>query len=332
MNNLVDFYSHYLNPILSLKPRFFLRDGIFSPIQRYNITKTDDTHSYSIIGSRSYAFYKLFFPDDDIHLIPPTDSINPLLPEGLINLIENNILYDISLLKRDLFSQESHAPILGDHSDIWISNRASVGKFVSFDTVNGPIVIDDDASISDFTSLYGPIYIGKNTKINRAFIRSSIIGENCTISGEVNSCIIGDFTNKAHEGFLGHSLIGDWVNLGALTTTSNLKNNYGEVSLYYGDTETHKTNTIKFGSIIGDFTKTGIGTMLNTGSILDVATVLFEGRAFQKYYPPFFWGGASPEKYKLEKFMHDIHFIMSRKNKKIPSSVSFLIEDLYTKV
>ena len=142
----------------------------------------------------------------------------------------------------------------------------------------------------------------------------------------IESSFFSDFSNKHHEGFVGHSRVGSWTNLGALTTTSDLKNNYGTVRLSFKN-ESVSTETVKFGSIIGDYVKTGIGTMLNTGAILDAGAMLFEGRPAMKYYPPFFWGGAEVQRYKWEKFMADIAVVMKRRNKE-PDE--FIRENLFS--
>ena len=126
-------------------------------------------------------------------------------------------------------------------------------------------MIDDGALIEPFSFIMGPTYIGKNTKINGARIYSKTsIGNNCIIGGEIEGSIIHEYTNKAHLGYIGHSIIGSWVNIGALTTNSNLKNTYGKIKINIGRKKI-LTNEIKYGCMIGDNVKTSIGSLIFTG-------------------------------------------------------------------
>lgn len=199
---------------------------------------------------------------------------------------------------------------------------ASLSRFAVFDTTKGTIVIDANVRISAFSLIQGPAYIGKDSQLDRCNFSNSICGENCRLGGEIADSIIGNFSNKHHEGFLGHSLVGDWVNLGALTTTSDLKNNYGEVRLHFGS-EAFNTGTIKFGSIIGDYVKTAIGTMLGTGTVVDFGTNLFGAHSFSGYIPPFQWG--KEQVYEREKFLTDAERMMQRRGKSIPGSLAHKI-------
>jgi glucose-1-phosphate thymidylyltransferase len=195
---------------------------------------------------------------------------------------------------------------------VFIHNEAIISDFVEINAEDGPVVIDKGTKVSSFSILKGPLYIGKNSVLDKVMISNSIAGNNCRLGGEISDSIIGDYTNKHHEGFLGHSLVGDWVNLGALTTTSDLKNNYGFIHLEFQDKK-FATDSIKFGSIIGDCVKTGIGTLLNTGTVIDVGGLIFDGFPRQKYYPPFFWGGIPKQKYELGRFLSDMEIIMARR-------------------
>jgi hypothetical protein len=147
-------------------------------------------------------------------------------------------------------------------------------------------------------------------------------GNDCRLGGEIADSIIGDFTNKHHEGFLGHSLVGDWVNLGALTTTSDLKNNYGEVRLTFKD-QKYPTGTIKFGSIIGDYAKTAIGTMLGTGTIIDLGANLFGLSHRSGYFRPFLWG--ETKIYDRSKFIDDAARMMQRRGQVVTPELEKLL-------
>jgi hypothetical protein len=133
-------------------------------------------------------------------------------------------------------------------------------------------------------------------------IRHSVIGPQCRVRGEVTDSIFLGYANKAHDGFLGHSVLGYWVNLGALTTTSNLKNTYGEVALEVAGSRI-PTGRQFVGTLFGDHVKTAIGTMLGTGTVVSVGANLFGSEAVPKYVPPFAWGTALQERMDEASFL-----------------------------
>ena len=141
---------------------------------------------------------------------------------------------------------------------------------VHFNESSGPVVLSKDVQIEPFCYLKGPLFIGENSTIkSNSKISNSVIGPYCKIGGEVSGTIIQGFTNKSHYGFLGNSFVGEWVNLGAGTTNSNLKNNYKNVSMIINN-QLINSNKLFLGSFIGDHTKTAIGTMLNTGTKIGI--------------------------------------------------------------
>ena len=145
-----------------------------------------------------------------------------------------------------------------------IGKKVNIGKYVSINEKSGIVSIDDQVEIEDFSIIEGPCYIGKNTKIRSAKIRrGTSIGKNCTVGGEIENSIIHEYSNKAHDGYIGNSIIGSWVNMGASTTNSNLKNTYGEIKVKIGN-KTINTHTQKYGMILADGVKTSIGTMINS--------------------------------------------------------------------
>lgn len=148
----------------------------------------------------------------------------------------------------------------------------------------------------------GPIYIGKNTIVRpQSYLKGPLsIGPECRIGGEVVHSIIHGYSNKAHYGFIGHSYIGEWVNLGAGTTNSNLKNNYSAVKVLVGGKEVD-TGQQFMGCFIGDYAKTGIGTLIATGAVIGVGANVFGGGVTPKFVPSFSWGAEG--KYDWDKFI-----------------------------
>ena len=175
----------------------------------------------------------------------------------------------------------------------------------------------------------GPVYIGENTTILGGNIKSSSIGKNCKIYGEVSDSIFQGYSNKAHHGFIGHSYIGEWVNLGAGTTTSNLKINYDNVKLKKGN-QLIQTQSMFLGSIIGDYAKTAIGVQLNTGTIIHTGSVLLESYQNIKEIPSFSWGNPKNNKtVDIEKFIRTTQNMYHRRNKKLDDRQIELLNFLY---
>jgi UDP-N-acetylglucosamine diphosphorylase/glucosamine-1-phosphate N-acetyltransferase len=181
--------------------------------------------------------------------------------------------------------------IRGSKDGVFIAPGALVHPMVVIDASNGPVYIDRDAEIHPFSRIEGPCYIGPKCILLGAKCREgNSIGPVCRIGGEVEESIIQGYSNKYHDGFLGHAYVGEWVNLGALTTNSDLKNDYSSVSVVLDGRTPIDTGSTKVGSIIGDHTKTSIGTLLNTGSYVGaMALLVATGKPLPKYIPSFAW-------------------------------------------
>lgn len=159
---------------------------------------------------------------------------------------------------------------------VFTGEGVTIAKNAVFHTDEGPIVLEDGVKVMDFTYLCGPIYIGpKSRVIERSSVKDfASIGHTCKIGGEVEACVIESYTNKQHHGFLGHAYVGSWVNLGAGTSNSDLKNTYGKVRIVHRG---HRMDTDMqfFGCIIGDFSKSAINTSIFTGKIIGVNSMLY---------------------------------------------------------
>ncbi|MDR0521576.1 MAG: hypothetical protein LBH00_06960 [Planctomycetaceae bacterium] len=144
------------------------------------------------------------------------------------------------------------------------------------DSTNGPIVFEPGVSIGPFCYFKGPVYVRKNAKIiEYSALKDAVsLGSTVKVGGEVEASVIEAYTNKQHHGFLGHSYLGSWINLGAGTSNSDLKNTYGEVTMEYGGT-TVKTGMQFVGSFIGDYVKTAINTSIFTGKTIGACSMLY---------------------------------------------------------
>jgi UDP-N-acetylglucosamine diphosphorylase / glucose-1-phosphate thymidylyltransferase / UDP-N-acetylgalactosamine diphosphorylase / glucosamine-1-phosphate N-acetyltransferase / galactosamine-1-phosphate N-acetyltransferase len=194
-----------------------------------------------------------------------------------------------------------------------VSLGANVEPGVVFDCRNGAVVLDQGAEVRSGTRLEGPVYVGPGTKILGGFIRASVLGSECRVRGEIAASVFLGFANKSHDGFVGHSVIGPWVNLGAGTTTSNLKNTYGQVHLEV-DGQRIDTGRLNVGSLIGDHAKTAIGTMLATGTVVSAGANVFGTPMPPKYVPPFAWGCSGSERMTEDGFLRIAERVMSRRN------------------
>lgn len=195
-------------------------------------------------------------------------------------------------------SLDPRVAIVGPEDQVFIHPTAKLDPFVVIDVSAGPVWIDAQVRVQAFTRIEGPAYIGPGTQLFRANIREGCsFGPTCRLGGEVEESIVHGFANKYHDGFLGHSYVCPWVNLGALSTNSDLKNDYSDVSVPLTGVGI-RTGSTKVGCFIGDHTKTAIGSLFNTGTSIGVMSlVLPGGRLLPKHIPPFsrIWNGVLEE-------------------------------------
>jgi UDP-N-acetylglucosamine diphosphorylase/glucosamine-1-phosphate N-acetyltransferase len=178
--------------------------------------------------------------------------------------------------------------VLGDPSLV-LAAEAAVEPGVVFDVRQGPVFLSPGVEVRSTARLAGPLAVARDARLVGGEISASAIGPRCVVRGEVTGTVFLGYANKAHDGFLGSSVVGRWANLGAGTITSNLKNTYGPVRLTLGATR-FETGLTFLGSLIGDHVKTAIGTMLPTGCVIGVGANLFGSRRPPSQVPPFAWG------------------------------------------
>jgi len=219
---------------------------------------------------------------------------------------------DVTTLAAGTEDPPSHVAVLGAHG-AHVERGAYFEPYVLIDTTDGPVLVRRGARIAAFTRLVGPCVIGEDVQVLGGKIKGCSIGEQSRVNGELSGTIFTGHANKAHDGFVGNSVLGRWVNLGAGTITSNLKNSYGEVSLWTPDGVT-KTGETFLGSFIGDHAKLGIGTRLTTGCVIGAGANVFGTAMPPKFVPPFAWGDVPPfEEFSLDKFIEIAARVMSRR-------------------
>jgi UDP-N-acetylglucosamine diphosphorylase / glucose-1-phosphate thymidylyltransferase / UDP-N-acetylgalactosamine diphosphorylase / glucosamine-1-phosphate N-acetyltransferase / galactosamine-1-phosphate N-acetyltransferase len=216
-----------------------------------------------------------------------------------------------------------------NEADIFIGEGVKI-NYCILNASTGPIYIDNGAEIMEGGMIRGPFYLGKNSvvKMGSKIYGATTIGPNCVVSGEIKNSILFSNTNKAHDGYLGDSVIGEWCNLGAGTSNSNVKNTGGNV----GYTLEKDTQAIfagnKAGLLMGDFSRAAINTAFNTGTVVGVCCNIFGEIMPPKFSENFAWG---TEKYILDKAIQDVDNWMKFKNQKIDKHTVQLLTTLYGK-
>jgi UDP-N-acetylglucosamine diphosphorylase/glucosamine-1-phosphate N-acetyltransferase len=208
--------------------------------------------------------------------------------------------------------------LVGPADQLMIDPTATVEPLVVADTRGGPVVIERDTTVAAFSRLEGPCFIGPRTQVQGAKVRAgTTLGPDCRIGGEVEASIVQGHTNKYHDGFLGHAYVGEWVNLGAGTQNSDLRNDYGEVRMTVNG-RLVATGRTKVGCYLGDHTKAGLSTLLNTGTNAGIfASLLPTGGLLPKFVPSFagVWNGVLVENADLPALMRTAATVQARRGK-----------------
>ena len=213
---------------------------------------------------------------------------------------------------------------------IHIAENVRIKPGAVLDASDGPILIERGALIEPNAVIQGPAIVGCDSIVRPGAVlrEASTIGPVCKVGGEIEASIFQGYSNKQHDGFLGHSFIGEWVNFGADTVTSDLKNTYGTIRVKLNGVGVESGQHF-IGSTIGDHAKTGIGTILPTGCVIGVAANVFTQVAVPKFVPSFAWlAGGAMEHYRLEKAIAIARTVMGRRNKHLTDAERELLEHI----
>lgn len=262
----------------------------------------------------------------------PVDLLNGV--EDLFLLTGAEITHDFNLLVQGVQSSSISVTnqLLG--TDLYVADRVSM-ECATLNTLQGPIYIDEDVTIMEGAHLRGPLYLGKGSvvKMGATIYGNVSIGKHSVVGGEIGNSVIGDFSAKGHHGYLGCSVIGDWCNLGAGTSNSNLKNNLKTVSIYdYALDGVRDTGLLKCGAFIGDYTRLGINSALNTGTVIGIASMLADTSFYAKFVPSFAWvfdGGA--QTYEFDKFMAYLETLYASKGEELTEQIKNKLNQLNKK-
>ncbi|MFA7420330.1 MAG: GlmU family protein [Melioribacteraceae bacterium] len=242
-----------------------------------------------------------------------------------IRIDYNAIVKEVGLLKKYSFVEYTNK------KEIFIAKEAKIDPFVHLDATYGPIYIGKNVHVNSHSLIQGPVFIGEGStiKAHAAIYHDTSIGEYCKVGGEVEASIVHSFSNKQHDGFLGHAYLGSWVNLGASTNNSDLKNNYGNISvLIKGKNVDTKSQFV--GLIMGDHSKTAINTMFNTGTIVGISCNVFGAGFPPRYIPSFSWGGSDfLRNYDIEKCIEVAKMVLPRRKQQLTQADEELLRVVY---
>ena len=284
--------------------------------------------------------------DDETPLSEFTNRVKSAIQVTLdIPALHFNYLWDTIFAQHEVLLQDAdafisnrggiiHQSVIYDTvENVFIHETAKISAGVILDASKGPIIIDENVVVDIGALVQGPVYIGKNSKINPgAKLRGNIaIGMTCKVGGEVEDVIIHAYSNKQHDGFLGHSYIGEWVNLGANTNNSDLKNNYSTIRINLSKELEINTMQQFLGVLIGDYSKSGISTMFNSGTVVGLGANVF-GSDFQpKFIESFSWGGGENQT-DFDKFIETCVRVKSRRNMVLTNAELKFLKNLYSQL
>ncbi|MEM1062690.1 MAG: putative sugar nucleotidyl transferase, partial [Planctomycetota bacterium] len=272
-----------LGPLASTRPTFAIRCGLYTPLERY-LASPD----FEVVGLRVRPeladVTRELAPDipvnaaavsADKEIDGRTIDLGPLggglhILERPWQVVDRNgdaVAADIQGGQFPRAELPTHVTSVGPAEDLFLDPAATVNPFVVFDTTGGPIYVGPDAVIDSFSKIEGPAAICEGARILSARIRGgTTVGPHCRVGGEIEASVFQGYSNKYHDGFLGHAFVGEWVNIGAATNNSDLRNDYGDVHvpMAAGDrVEKIATGSKKAGVYLGDHVKTAIGSLFN---------------------------------------------------------------------
>jgi len=239
----------------------------------------------------------------------------------------NEVFYD----KDNYFETELGTTVINPYN-VWIGEGAVIKPGVVIDATEGPIVLDENVTVMANAVIMGPVYIGKGStiKVGAKIYEGTSIGPVCKIGGEVEETIFQGYSNKQHDGFLGHSYLGEWINLGADTNNSDLRNDYEPVSLYFYPRQKKVDTGCQFvGVVIGDHSKTGINCTINTGTVIGVGCNVVGSDLIMNHVSSFSWGFMKTlVEHEFEKFCKTAEAVKGRRKLEFSQAE----KNLYSKI
>lgn len=242
------------------------------------------------------------------------------------------IRQDFRLLTAGRFSQQVPQTVRVTTPDQVFVEEGAKLEHCYINASDGPVYIGKNAIVMDGAMLRGPVSIGENAvvKMGAAIYGASTIGPYCIAGGEIKNSILFAYSNKAHHGYLGDAVIGEWCNLGAGTSCSNLKNTGGKIKVWDMHRNAFKTAGNKCGLLMGDYSKSAINTSFNSGTVTGICANIFDSALLTpKFIASFSWGIHTGQQYLLEKAISEIETWMKFKNRSLQEEQKIILEKLY---
>lgn len=326
-----------LYPLTLIRRTEELFSGAFTNVERWKAAaehfSLSDLHEIPSHIVPIFSFWKSYLEEGlNKTLAKNKDYITIKHKWDFIQQNQNIIKADIQLrvLNNKFQNIPDHITVTGLKDQVYLEEGATLEQ-ASLNTTQGPIYIGENSLIMDGARLRGPLYIGKNcvVKMNATIYGGTSIRDKVIIGGEVKNSIINSYSNKAHDGYLGDSIIGEWCNLGAGTTVSNLKNNASEVGVWNMFQKKVEYAGNKCGTFMGDFSRTGINTSLDTGTVIGICSNIIpkHGRP-PKFIPNFSWLNDELQSYNLDKAFVDIQNWMNFKNEELTTEMKFILTSI----
>lgn len=299
--------------------------------------QNDDTVIAACVdGQTSEQWIKDGAPDfSNLFVLETSDFLSVKNLWDLFQLNGQQIVRDLELMR---IQSNKNRKALQDIAvekpeNVYVQEGATIESGCVLNATKGPIFIGKDATIMAGSYIRGPVAIceGATIKMGAKIYEDTTLGPVCKVGGEVNNCIFHSYSNKAHDGFMGNSLIGQWCNIGADTNTSNLKNNYSTIRITrWEDHKEIETGQQFFGTVMGDHTKTAINTQLNTGTICGVSCNIFSNDFPPKFIPSFSWVGSNViQTYQLEKAFDAMEAMMARRDVELTENYRQMMETIF---
>lgn len=287
----------------------------------------------NIINLQNELFDLSFFKDYEKNEVD-VQMVNYLW--DLININGEELIKDFELRlsshsRLNYLNEVPDTVHLINDDQIFVEENVTIKPGVVLDASSGPIYIEKNSKILPNAVIEGPFFLGESSivKTGAALYSNTSIGKVCKIGGEIEQSIFMPYSNKQHSGFLGHSYLGSWVNLGADTNNSDLKNNYSKIKISLTSKEVD-TGLQFLGLMIGDHSKSAINTMFNTGTVVGFSSNVFGAGFPDKYIPSFAWGGfENLNSYDLNKSIETAKIVTSRRKIDFTSDDELLFKEIY---
>lgn len=322
--------------LLRFKSFAEIRTGIYNLIERLELLYPNANIFYN---HENAIFLSLFldrnpkikeYSGEKINL--EFSPSNEYFPWNQVRNIQKQLLDDYMLFNKHNnwsgFQLNEKIHVIGDKDKLHIHSSANILPGVIFDLTEGPIIINANCFVYPHSYIKGPVYLAEKVQIvNGRIERGCIFGEQCKISGGISGTLFGNFSNKAHEGSITNSHIGDWVNIAALTSTNNFYNYESRIKIQLEKESFTEIDYKEFGAIICDFSRVSGAVLLESGTLIDFGSILWVNKA-SGYYPTFSYFDKK-RKYNFDEFIEHSSKMVKRRNKSLSFQQKSYLKEMY---